>query len=168
MPLVGLFSGLNISAMGLRAQRIRQDIVSSNLANVETTRTSEGGPYRRQSVILEADSDELNFRQVFGPDKMGGHTTHTRHIFIPKDEMPIVDEKVGNGVEVVQIVQDQRPPRMIYNPDHPDADGEGYVAMPNINVIAEMVDMISATRAYEANVTALNATKGMLMRAIEI
>lgn len=168
MPLVGLFSGINISATGLRAQRVKQNIISTNLANAETTRTKDGGPYKKQFVVLKQDPDEFDYRLVFGPKRMDGTTTNRRHMGIPKPDFPIITEKIGSGVKVDRIAEDQAPPRMVYDPTHPDANKEGYVAMPNVNVVQEMTDMIAATRAYEANVTALGATKGMLMKALEI
>ncbi len=168
MPLIGLFSGINISATGLRAQRVKQNIISTNLANAETTRTKDGGPYKRQSVALSTDPSEFDYRMVFGPEHMEGTNTKKNHMRIPKPDFPIITEKIGSGVKVDQIVEDNSAPRLVYDPTHPDANKEGYVAMPNVNVVQEMTDMITATRAYEANVTALSATKGMLMKALEI
>lgn len=168
MSMIGMFSGLSISASGLRAQRIRQNIISSNLANAETTRTKEGGPYKRQVAVLKEDPLDPEKRFVFGPDKMQGYTTKENHIAIPNPGLPMGKDQVGSGVEVVAIEQDQSPPRLVYDPSHPDADPQGYVAMPNINVVQEMTDMITATRSYEASVTAMNSTKSMLMKALEI
>ena len=168
MSLIGLFSGINISATGLRAQRVRQNIIATNLANAETTRTAEGGPYKRQTVVLRENPRERDFRMVFGPDRLEGTLTKRTHMRIPKPEFPIVTEKVGAGVEIDQIQEDTAPPRLIYDPTHPDADGQGYVAMPNVNVVQEMTDMISATRSYEASVTAMNSLKAMLTKALEI
>ncbi|MFH0920775.1 MAG: flagellar basal body rod protein FlgC [Fibrobacterota bacterium] len=165
---MGLFSGINISASGLRAQRVKQNIIATNLANAETTRTKDGGPYKRQSVILESNPNEFDYRLVFGPEHMQGTITKKNHMFIPKPDFPIITEKIGSGVTVNSIQEDTAPPRLVYDPSHPDANADGYVAMPNVNVIQEMTDMITATRAYEANVTALGATKGMLMKALEI
>lgn len=168
MPMVGMYTGLNISATGLRAQRIRQNVIASNLANAETTRTEEGGAYKRQTVVLEADPEEFNKRIVFGPEKMKGSRTNQDHMYIPNDAFPVDKEYIGSGVKVVEIAKDDSAPRMVYNPDHPDSNGEGYVEMPNVNVVQEMTDMITATRAYEANVTAFNATKAMLMKSLEL
>ncbi|OGS35106.1 MAG: flagellar basal body rod protein FlgC [Elusimicrobia bacterium RIFOXYB2_FULL_49_7] len=165
---MGLFSGINISASGLRAQRVKQNIIATNLANAETTRTKDGGPYKRQSVVLKENPDEFDYRQVFGPKRMEGNTTHRHHMAIPKPDFPIITEKIGSGVQVDSIEEDKEPARLVYDPTHPDANAEGYVAMPNVNVVQEMTDMIAATRAYEANVTAMGATKGMLMKALEI
>lgn len=168
MALIGLFTGLNISATGLRAQRVRQNVIASNLANAETTRTAEGGPYKRQSVVLSTENDQRDFRSVFPPEHLAGWTTQKQHMRIPGDEFPIVHEKIGTGVRVTEIAQDNGAPRLIYDPSHPDANPDGYVAMPNINVVKEMTDMISATRAYEANASAISMSKSMLSKALEI
>lgn len=129
---------MDISASGLFAQRVRLDVIANNIANAETTRTEDGGPYKRQQVLFSA---EMKAAQ--------GLTS-------------------GEGVRVEGVVDDPRPPRMIHQPGHPDANPEGYVAMPNVNMVEEMVDMISATRAYEANITALNAAKSMIAAALEL
>lgn len=168
MPLAGIFSGLDISASGMRAQRIRQNTISSNLANVETTRTDSGGPYRRQFVVFTSDSDRRDVRILNKEAGLDGTLTDGRHLAIPPSDFPRDERFFGNGVDVAEIREDSRPPRMVYNPSHPDADEKGYVAMPNVNIVEEMTDMISATRAYEANVTAFNATKSMYMQALQI
>jgi len=139
MKVMGLFDSFRISGSGLTAERVRMDTIANNLANANTTRTEEGGPYRRQMVIFSAVEPER--RQRF---------------------------KIGGGVRVAGIVEDPSAPRLVYDPQHPDADSEGYVQLPNINVITEMVDLISATRAYEANITAINAAKSMAMKALDI
>ena len=163
----GIFTGLNISASGLRAQRIRQNAISSNLANAETTRTAEGGPYRRQFVVFEADSDKNDTRILNQKPALKGRITSKNHLPIPPSDFPRDERFFGKGVRVAEIREDTRPPKLVYNPSHPDADENGYVAMPNINVVQEMADMIAATRAYEANVTAFNATKNMISQAIQ-
>ncbi len=132
-------SALDISAMGLSAQRERLDVVAENIANVNTTRTSQGGPYRRKEVVFETVLQDQSIL----------------------DESP-------EGVRVSEVARDSSPLKKVYEPGHPDADARGYVTMPNVSVVDEMVDMISATRSYEANVTAMNATKSMLMKALEI
>ncbi len=168
MPLAGMFSGLDISASGLRAQRIQQNAISSNLANIETTRTDKGGPYRRQFVVFEADSDRRDVRLLNKEPSLEGKQTDAKHLPIPPRDFPRDERFFGSGVRVAEIREDSRPPRMVYDPAHPDADENGYVAMPNINVVKEMADMIAATRAYEANVTAFNATKAMLQQALQM
>lgn len=137
---MGLFDALNISASGMTAHRMWMDVIASNIANSETTRTSEGGPYRRKEVIFTALSE----------DSDGGA------------------REVGQGVKVVGVVEDKSPPRLVYEPEHPDAREDGYVEMPNVNPVTEMVDLVVASRAYEANATALEAAKSMFMKALDI
>lgn len=168
MAMRGVFSGLDISASGMRAQRIRQNAISSNLANVESTRTDQGGPYRRQFVVFSSDRDQKDTRIINSEKSLEGIKTNGNHMSIPSSEFPKDTRFFGNGVKVAEIREDERPPRMLYEPSHPDADEKGYVAMPNVNVIEEMTDMIAATRAYEANVTAFNASKSMYMQAIQL
>ncbi len=140
------FSSMRVSASGLDAQTKRMNTISSNVANAETTRTAEGGPYRRKDPQFAAMTDRENFAEILANQ---------------------LDENV-QGVMVQEIVQDERPPRMVYNPQHPDANAEGYVAMPNVNVVEEMANMISAQRSYEANVTAMGTAKQMAAKALEI
>ena len=168
MGMIDMFSGLSISASALRAQRVRQNVIASNLANAETTRTEEGGPYRRQTVSLREDKTDPEQRFLFAPGRMQGYTTHPDHMPIPEAGFPLDKDRVGSGVEVAAIEKDNSPPRLVYDPSHPDANEQGYVAMPNINVVQEMTDMISATRSYEASVTAMNSFKAMLIKALEI
>src|SRR5262245_19506340 len=130
MGMIDMFSGLSISASALRAQRIRQNVIASNLANAETTRGADGGPYKKQFVILKEALQEPDKRFIFGPDRMQGYTTHPDHMPIPEPGFPIDKNKVGSGVEVSAIEQDKAPPRMVYDPTHPDANKEGYVALP--------------------------------------
>jgi flagellar basal-body rod protein FlgC len=139
-------TAMQISSSGLSVQRQRMEVISSNLANVETTRTSEGGPYRKKSVVVSALPLEDDFASVL------------------KNEFG----DTLNQAVVTQVVRDQSEPRTVFNPNHPDANKEGYVAMPNINVIGEIVDMVTTTRSFEANVTAVNAAKSMALRAIEL
>ncbi|NLW07552.1 MAG: flagellar basal body rod protein FlgC [Clostridia bacterium] len=139
-----LLPGLAISASGLTAERLRLDLIANNLANINTTRTDRGGPYRRQVAVFAEKLDKALGRSK-GPSAAA-----------------------GRGVEVAAIVADNTPPRLVYDPAHPDAGDDGYVALPNIDVVMEMVDIIAATRAYEANVTVLNAAKAMSLKALEI
>ena len=140
------FSSMRVSASGLDAQTKRMNTISSNIANAEATRTPEGGPYRRKDPVIAAQTDRESFGEILQNE---------------------LDEKI-QGVQVVDIAEDERPPRMVYNPSHPDANAEGYVAMPNVNTVEEMANMISAQRSYEANVTAMNAAKAMAQKALEI
>ncbi len=140
------FSSMNVSSSALSAERTRMNLISSNLANANATRTPEGGPYKRKDAVFAATPLENQFNRV-----LDGATA-----------------KQVRKVEVTDIVEDQNPPRLQYDPSHPDANPQGYVAMPNVNVVEEMADMISATRAYEANVTAVQAAKSMAMKTLEI
>lgn len=142
---MGMFDAINSAASGLSAERLRMDVISNNIANVNTTRTAAGGAYRRQVVVFEPRAGQASFAQILSEQ---------------------LDS--GQGVRAVGITTDQSPLRNVYDPGHPDANAEGYVQMPNVNVVAEMVDMITATRAYEANVTSVNAAKNMAMQALEI
>lgn len=141
-----LFNAMNVGASALNAQRDRMNVIASNLANIHTTRTPEGGPYKKKSVVFEACNPESPFERQL-QDKL---------------------DKQIQGVHVREIVESQALPQKVFDPSHPDADGEGYVLMPNINLMSEMVDMISASRSYEANVTAVNASKSMASKALEI
>jgi flagellar basal-body rod protein FlgC len=134
-----------ISASALSAQRRRMDVIAANLANAESTRTAAGGPYRRRDVVLEPAAPDGGFADMLS-----------------------ASGEAGLGVRVRSVVEDLRPPRLVFDPGHPDADAEGFVAMPNVNVMSEMVDMMAASRAYEANVTALNVTKRVLEATLDL
>ena len=140
---MGLYDSFSISSSGMSAERLWLDIISNNIANLNTTRTAKGGPYKRQMPV---------FAQRLQAVMAGGGAMRPRE----------------SGVEVSRVTQDNAPPRLVYDPSHPDADKEGYVAYPNINIVNEMVNMMSAQRAYEANATALEASKSMAMKALEI
>jgi flagellar basal-body rod protein FlgC len=133
---LGNFSSIDISSSGLFAQRARLDVIANNIANVSTTRTDAGGPYRRQEVVLRAHSGTLG--------------------------------SADGGVQVDKVVESTDPPKEVHDPSHPDAGPDGIVKMPNVNVVQEMVDMIAATRAYEANVQAISAARSMASKALEI
>ena len=140
------FSSMNISSSALTAGRTRMNLISSNLANANATRTPEGGPYKRKDAVFAATPVEKSFNRT-----LDGATAQQLR-----------------KVEVSGIVEDQNPPRLQYDPSHPDANPQGYVAMPNVNVVEEMTDMISVSRAYEANVTAVQAAKSMALKTLEI
>ena len=141
-----LYDALHTSSTGLAAQRLLMNLISANLANVNTTRAPDGGPYRRKEVVFEARSRGSSFRDVL----------QSRQNRRPAD------------VQAARIIEDQRPPIVKFAPHHPDADEKGYVALPHINVMEEMVNMISATRSYEANISAVRAAKDMALKALEI
>ncbi len=142
-----MFSTFDISASGLTAQRLRTDIISGNIANVNTTRTEEGGPYRRKLPVFE-EKQSGSFSRILNSK--------------------VKQQSSSRGVQLRGIVEDQSPLRIVYRPEHPDANDDGYLSLPNVEVTSEMVDMIEASRAYEANITALNTTKNMAMQAIRI
>jgi flagellar basal-body rod protein FlgC len=144
---MSFFNAMNTSASALTAQRLRMDIISQNIANVNTTRTENGQPYKRKTVLFEERSSNPSFNSIL------------------KSSM---EQLNGSGVRVSGIVEDNTDFKLVYEPEHPDSDENGYVRMPNVNIIEEMVNMISANRSYEANVTAMNTNKSMAMKALEI
>lgn len=144
---MSFMDAMNISASGMSAQRLRMDIISQNIANVNTTRTEDGGAYKRKTVIFE-EKGANSFEQVL--QSQTGIAT-------------------GNGVKVSEIVEDNETPmNKVYDPTNPDADTDGYVTYPNVNTVTEMTDLIDASRSYEANVTAFNATKNMALKTLEM
>lgn len=138
----GDIGALEISGSGLAAQRVRMNVIAENLANIETTRTGEGGPYRRKLVVFGSEAGS-GFAQALDAARTG-------------------------GVSVLEVRESAEPLRRVHQPAHPDADQDGYVTLPNINPLLEMVDLLAATRAYEANVTAVQAAKSMATKALEI
>ena len=142
---MGYLDSLNITGSALTAERFRTDVILQNMANQNTTRTEDGGPYRRKQVVLRENS--MSFETQL--DKA-------------------VKKTDGGGVYAEQVVESENPFVPVYDPEHPDADADGYVTMPNVDVLKETVDSMSATRSYEANVTALNAIKLMAQKALEI
>lgn len=144
---MNFLSAMEISSSGMAAQRFRMNIISSNIANAQTTRTPEGGPYRRRSVVFGALPAQRSFEQ-----ELRAHV---------KPDEPL-------HAKVLGVAVDERPPILKYDPAHPDSNEEGYVAMPNIDPLEEMVDLMLAARSYQANVAAFNATKNMAQRALDI
>ena len=150
---MGIFNSINIASTGLSANRVRLDVIADNMANVNTTRTTEGGPFKRSRVIMRPMAEGPYWRSPFLPDTL--------------------DNGIGKGVRVVEIQKDRSTePRFVYDPEHPDAilsgPREGYVEMPNVDVVTEMVDMISASRSYEANAAIIEGSKSMFQRALDI
>jgi len=150
---MGVFSSINIASSGLTAQRLRLDVIADNIANANTPRTTEGGPFRRSRVIFRPRVDQPYWRSPILPSYL--------------------QDEVGQGVRVSKIQKDfDAQPRLVYDPTHPDAiksgPRAGYVEMPNVNVVNEMVDMISASRSYEANSALINGSKAMFLKALEI
>ena len=144
---MSLFGAIDISGSGLSAERLRMDVTAENLANAQTTRGADGQPYRRKEVILQQAGGGFDTALSAA---MGPNATPAR------------------GVEVVGIAEDQTPNRRIYDPGHPDADADGYVQMPNVDPVTEMVDLIAASRAYEANVTAMQTAKSMFTKTLDL
>ena len=150
---MGMFSSINVAGSGLTAERMRLDVIADNIANVNTTRTTEGGAYRRSRVLFAPRVEEPYWRSPFLPT--------------------FLKDRVGQGVRVTSIQKDTASePRLVYDPTHPDAiktgPKTGYVEYPNVNIVNEMVDMIEANRAYEANSAVINGTKAMFLKALEI
>jgi len=150
---MGLFTAINIAGSGMTAERLRSDVIADNIANTNTTRTAEGGPFRRSRVVMRPKVDSPYWRSPFLPSAL--------------------DNEMGAGVRVAAIEKDyDSETRLVYDPSHPDAiksgPKEGYVEMPNVDIVTEMVDMIAASRAYEANASIVEGAKSMFQRAMEI
>jgi flagellar basal-body rod protein FlgC len=149
---MGLFTSINIAASGMSAERLRTDVISDNIANASTTRTQDGGAFRRSRVILGEKSNGVDWRNPFVP--------------------PELDRGPGSGVKVVSVEKDNSDLRLVYDPTHPDAiksgPKAGYVEYPNVNIVTEMVDLISASRSYEANSSVIQGSKEMFLKALEI
>ena len=147
---MGMFLGIDASASGLTAERLRMDVISNNIANANTTRTDRGGAYHRRYVVFEPrDREPKTFEQTLM--KAVGLSRQT-----------------GEGVRAIEIAEDDTQGPLVYDPGHPDANADGYVERPNVNIVHEMVDMITAQRAYEANSTAISSAKAMASKALEI
>jgi len=139
---MNFLKSLETSASGLYAQRKRMDIIASNLANIETTRTEKGGPYRRKMVVMGTKEIDQDFDKMFNSSV--------------------------KGVQIEDVVEDQTPFKKVYNPSHPDADSDGYLYKPNVDLIVETTNMLMARRAFEANIAAIKATRQMIIKALEI
>lgn len=144
---MALFRAMEISTSALTAQRFRMDVISENLANAEVTRTANGGPYRRRTVTMGSRTDKVSFAE-----HLNG----------------LNQDKIGSGVRIASVEEDMSDFKLVYEPNHPDANAEGYVSYPNVDTVTEMVDLMSASRSYEANVTAFNTTKSMALKALEL
>ncbi len=142
---MGFLNSMNISASALTAQRQRLDIISENIANIDTTRTENGGPYRRKMVVFQANEED-SFQKILNSKR----------------------KTQKGGVSVTEVVEDQREFKPVYDPEHPDADENGYVMMPNVELIKETIDAMAASRSYDANITAFNVMKMMAQKALEV
>jgi len=163
---MAIFDTMNISASGLSSQRRKLNAIASNIANADTTRTDEGGPYKRKRIIMMEAPQPSRFSTLLQEQKEKLTLTNPGHI--AGTEARTFAELLGSGVETQEVREEPVEPRMVYDPAHPDAREDGYVLYPDINIVTEMVDMIAASRAYEANVTTLDTSKSMFNRALEI
>ena len=161
-----IFDALDISSSGLCAQRRKLTAIASNLANVDTTRTDEGGPYKRRRVVMLEAPKMTKFSTMLDQAENRLRVTDLRHR--PEGEPRPGEFFVGSGVLSQEVREEPVKPRMVYDPNHPDAREDGMVLYPDVNTITEMVDMIAASRAYEANITVMNAAKDMANRALDI
>ncbi len=151
---MGMFPEFRISGSALTAEKTRLDVIAGNIANMNTTRTVNGGPYQRRTVAFAEDlAESRNRRMITRPFVPSTQVSHTHP---------------GKGVRVDRILADHRPPMMVYDPEHPDAQEDGYVMYPNVELAKEMTDMITAHRSYEANTTAVQTAKSLYMKALEI
>lgn len=166
MKIAPLFVSIDISASGMSAQRRKLNAIASNIANAETTRTENGQPYRRKIVVTKEAKESLPFNEMLTMQDDRLVTTNPSHIKTVLD--PVNRTDPASGVKSDETVQKKNPYRLVYDPDHPDADANGYVRYPNINVVVEMVDMITASRSYEANAMAIESAKTMAKKALEI
>lgn len=141
---MSVFNSMKINASGLTLERLKMDTISTNIANVNTSRTEDGGPYNRKEVLFEESLKDAR-------NKISGRR-----------------ERKSFGVRVTEIVEDDENHRLVYNPEHPDADEDGYLLMPNVNMVDEMISLLNTQRSYEANVTALNVSKSILKKSLEI
>lgn len=155
---MSFLGSLDLSASGMTAERLRMDVISNNLANVNTTHTPQGGPYRREEVVLSEQSPSFTDTLQAMQDGQDG--------YIPLESG--LQQGALAGVQATGIVTDNSPLKEVYDPGNPDANSKGYVLQPNVDVVTEMVDMMGASRAYEANVTAVDAAKSMAEKALEI
>ena len=149
---MSMFGGIDAAASGLTAERLRMDVISNNIANVNSTRTVDGGPFKRKYVIFQPREAEKN---SFSAMLEGAMNKGSKN-------------RAGDGVRAIGIGTDDSVGKLVYDPGHPDANADGYVELPNVDIVTEMVDMITASRAYEANVTTINAAKSMAQQALNI
>ena len=161
-----IFDTLDISATGLSAQRRKMTSIASNIANVDTTRTDEGGPYKRRRMVMLEAPKLAKFSTMLEQTRSRMMRTDGQHMI--EGEPRPNEIFTGSGVMTQEVREDPSKPRMVYDPNHPDAREDGYVVYPDVNVVTEMVDMIASSRAYEANATALSAAKDMINRSLDI
>lgn len=158
---MSLFEAIDIAGSGLTAERVRMDVTSENLANAETTKTESGEPYKRQEVVLEESGSSSDFGSALSDALAGAETSF-------QDESSTGSEAPAGGVEVAGIVDDETPDQLVYDPSSPEANKKGYVEMPDIDTVTEMTDLISESRSYEADVTAMQTAKSMFTTTLEL
>ena len=163
---MNLFGAMDVSGSAMQAERMRAEVVAANMANAETTRTADGGPYRRHSMVFSADRTEQSFLNSV-TNAVNGSAGQLAAAALPSLALP-GSNGVAAGVHITQVVEDPSVPLKRYDPGHPDAGPDGYVSYPDINPVTEMVDLMGATRAYGLNSSAVQAEKGMISSAIEI
>jgi flagellar basal-body rod protein FlgC len=161
---MNLFGIMDVSASALKAERVRAEVVASNMANAETTRTADGGPYRRQHVVFSAGSDSASSFGSAMQSQMSSNFSASSF----NGGGSLLSSNASAGVQVAGVVQDAGEPLQRYDPGHPDANADGYVAFPDINPLTEMVDLMGATRAYGMNASAVQAEKGMLAASLDL
>ncbi|MGA9063350.1 MAG: flagellar basal body rod protein FlgC [Terracidiphilus sp.] len=164
---MNLFGLMETSGEAMEAERMRAEVVAANMANAETTRTAQGGPYRRQEVVFAADQGDAAFLSSISAASANAGAGMIGSAALPAPTFPDA-QAVAPGVHIAQVVEDPSPPLKRYDPGHPDAGPDGYVAYPDINPVTEMVDLMGATRAYGLNGSAVQAEKGMIASALEI
>jgi len=161
-----LFGAMDISATGLSTQRTKINVISENIANAETTRTEDGGPYRRKLILQKSGSRGVQFSEVLTEHELKMEKTDRKHF--PSEPFSHTHDTKKTGVHVEEIFEDPSEFKMIFDPSHPDANEDGYVAMPNVNVVQEMTDLIASSRNFEANITAMNSSKRMIRSTFKI
>lgn len=166
MKIVGSLFGLGISSRGMSIQRKKMDLISQNIANADSVRSADGKPYQRKTLDVKESQSSFAAKLSIEGQMLKLNTSNTNH-FSANDPKSVSLPEIQSGVKITETV-DNKPGETIYMPEHPDADDKGYVQMSNVNVLNEMVDMIAATRSYEANLTALNSSKQMIKDSLEI
>jgi|YNPMSStandDraft_2_1061718.scaffolds.fasta_scaffold00213_18 flagellar basal-body rod protein FlgC len=167
MKITGTYKSFDISSQGMSLQRRKMNLISENIANSQTTKTSEGKPYQRKLLTIRSKDKETAFEKIFSQQTISLKKSNSSHYETGYSNLSIANKDNLNKIDAEEI-KDETPGEIIYMPEHPDADENGYVKMPNVNVIAEMTDMIAAIRSYEANLTAFNAAKQIAKDALEI
>lgn len=166
MKVLGSLFGFNVSARGMSIQRKKMDLISQNIANADSVRTENGDPYQRKTMKVVQDQNSFAQNLSVEGQMIKLNTTNSNHFTMKKGN--VETQLIPNNDLEINEMNDEKPGEMIYMPEHPDADEKGYVQMSNVNILNEMVDMIAATRTYEANLTALNASKQMVKDSLEI